>query len=151
MKAAPALLIASFGYYVALMACYAFDAAEVGTKVWTTALIVALIVGLILNANALKGDVGILEHVKENRMMTIKFFIIPFCVSSISSVCNIIGDTHFVLVFPTSPIEKVIPVYAAPFVVAGLFYLFTAMPCKCKKEEQGRPSTETSLMENNNA
>eukprot|EP00479_Gromia_sphaerica_P009254 TRINITY_DN3833_c0_g1_i1.p1 TRINITY_DN3833_c0_g1~~TRINITY_DN3833_c0_g1_i1.p1 ORF type:complete len:190 (-),score=23.54 TRINITY_DN3833_c0_g1_i1:264-833(-) len=64
---------------------------------WPTAGFLSLAVGIVLNVNALNGSKPVIQQIIENPFKCLRFFIIPFCVSSYSAIASII---HFVSIFP---------------------------------------------------
>ena len=67
-------------------------------EIWSNALVIALVVGVALNANA-----GHSDH-RDNWAKTARFFVIPFCVSSYAAL---IKDAGFFFIFPTDVMEVI--------------------------------------------
>lgn len=98
----PALqpLWALASWYASVMVVHA---ASTPAHTWWTALVVCAIVGTALNANAYSAaapGTAAVQWATHNPCTVARFFLIPFCVSSYSSVVASAGDTLFVSVFP---------------------------------------------------
>ena len=107
-------MLVLWGYFAYYLATVAFFFSATPGSLWLTALLVALIVGIALNAAALE-DSGVRDYIVEAPFRCLRFFLIPFCVSSLSAISQINGD-HFVLVFPSETTELV-PVLVATVLV----------------------------------
>ena len=107
-------MLVLWGYFAYYLATVAFFFSATPGSLWLTALLVALIVGIALNAAALQ-DSGVRDYIVEAPFRCLRFFLIPFCVSSLSAISQINGD-HFVLLFPSETTELV-PVLVASALV----------------------------------
>lgn len=94
-------------WYGAVVSMY-FDASA---RIWLTALGVSFIIGIALNLSVARVEGG-----PADRWQTMRLFLMPFCVSSYSSL---IKDRDFLVVFPRNPRALVIAVGScAIFLVA---------------------------------
>jgi hypothetical protein len=78
-------------WYCAIVSMY-FDTSA---RIWLTALFVSFVIGIALNLSVARG-----AGISVDRWQTIRLFLMPFCVSSYSSL---IKDRGFIVIFPTSP------------------------------------------------
>jgi hypothetical protein len=77
-------------WYCAIVSMY-FDPSP---RIWLTALVVSFVIGIALNLSVARG-----AGVSVDRWQTIRLFLMPFCVSSYSSL---IKDKGFIVIFPKS-------------------------------------------------
>ena len=100
----PALLPqwALLSWYIVIIS---FHAASAPAHTWWNALVVACIVGSILNFNSYSAvvDTPFLTWIRGCPFAVTRFYAIPFCVSSYSGVVASSGDSAFVSIFPRNP------------------------------------------------
>lgn len=80
----------AFLWYIAILARHG----DLPAQRWTSAVAIALIVGSILTLNAIPAA-GTLNSL--GRWTVFRFFVIPFCVSSLSAIA---ANKNFALIFP---------------------------------------------------
>jgi len=116
-------------WYLVVLSCY-FDP---DPALWLTSAGLSLIIGIALNLNARAGARASVSGGRDavldgatgssagtiSRWQTIRFFLIPFCVSSFSSL---VKGRGFVLVFSPQPAELAVSVAAC-----ALFCLAVAL------------------------
>jgi hypothetical protein len=76
-------------WYCAIVAMY-FDPSP---RIWLTAIVVSFVIGIALNLSVAQGTGA------TDPWQTIRLFLMPFCVSSYSSL---IKDRGFIVIFPQS-------------------------------------------------
>lgn len=102
-------------YWTYLVVMYAN---QVRTMIWLSAAVAAILVGVGLNANAYE-MLSASERIDYG--VVIRFFVIPFGVSSLSGMTNQLRD-QFLLVFPRDPVELLIAILLPACVVLFLFF-----------------------------
>ena len=91
----------SLTWYITVVATHE-EPANV-TAHWGNAAIISALVGTILNVNAFSAAAGgdsLSDWLKRNPCTSARFYVIPFCVSSYSSVVVSAGSDAFITVFP---------------------------------------------------
>eukprot|EP01068_Selenidium_serpulae_P011921 Selendium_serpulae@DN5746_c0_g1_i1.p1 len=101
-------------YWTYLVAMYA---SHVRTMIWLSAAVASILVGVGLNANAYE---MLSERETIDYGVVVRFFIIPFGVSTLSGMTNQLRE-QFLLVFPRDPTELCIAILLPTFVVGTLF------------------------------
>ena len=100
------------------------------------AIVIAFILFVALNAAAYKGPFK--EYVKSFKIF--RFWLIPFCVSTVSVACSKVGQTKCRYFFPYSTSSLMIQVFIIIGIIAGgsfiNFFLMTS--CIDKNEEISR-------------
>ena len=94
----------SLSWYITVVASH--SPSSLPASVWTNAAILSAIVGTILNFNAFSAaasHVVLPSWLRANPFAFARFFAIPFCVSSYSSMVIARGSSEFVSIFPRSP------------------------------------------------
>ena len=111
--ATPMLLLWGYLAYWCTLAGYTWH--DTPAETWLTAAAVAAIVGVALNAAALDDQQPVLLQLRKQPFRCVRFFLIPFCVSSLSAISEMNGD-DFVLMFPKES-AKLIAALGATLVV----------------------------------
>ena len=94
-------------------------------SLWGTSLFMSIIVGIALNFNAF----GSLEEIRKgDKWKVIRFFIIPFCVSSYPLL---IEGQNFILIFSPNIIENVLALLPI-----SIFIIIVLIVNKNQKKEQ---------------
>jgi len=102
-----------FTYWIIIVS---LCASQVRNTVWISAAIAGLLVGIGLNANAYR---MIIEHGVIDYGVVIRFFLIPFGVSSLSGMTNSLRE-QFLLVFPRDPFELAVSICIPAVVISCL-------------------------------
>ena len=88
-------LYSLFIWYLWVIAFYF----PVDWSIWIVTGLVALIIGFALNLNFYDGKLAIKNHIETNVWICLRFFAVPFCVSSYSGAITYHSDQLF-LIFP---------------------------------------------------
>jgi hypothetical protein len=78
-------------WYVSIVSMY-FDPSP---GIWLTAIVVSFVIGIALNLSVTRKN-----GIHSERWQTIRLFLMPFCVSSYSTL---IKDRDFIVIFPQDP------------------------------------------------
>ena len=121
------ILYAYLFWYLWLMITH--GAAEMPNNTFKVAIVMSCFVGFALNSAAytppLTGPNGYLRH----KFKIIRFFLIPFCVSSVSIACDSTKECR--LLFPTLSFELVIQILVMfTIVFGGSFIHYCILPKK---------------------
>eukprot|EP00455_Lapot_gusevi_P026561 TRINITY_DN28018_c0_g1_i1.p1 TRINITY_DN28018_c0_g1~~TRINITY_DN28018_c0_g1_i1.p1 ORF type:complete len:152 (+),score=7.71 TRINITY_DN28018_c0_g1_i1:53-508(+) len=88
------LLLTYFTWYVWIASHFPLDPSA-RTKQWGTAILISVLVGLALNANSYSPPLK--QYITLHRWAIMRFFLIPLCVSSYSSIAV---QYKFIALFP---------------------------------------------------
>lgn len=97
---------------------------EVSIKIWPNAACMSIFVGTVLNANAYIPPLK--QHFALRKWSIFRFYVIPFCVSSYSSIAQ---QHSFVLLFPASEYKTGligIGIALGVFIFLNLLRIFTS-------------------------
>lgn len=106
----PMLLLWSYLFY--FFATMAFEARKATAMVYENAILVAVVLGVALNASAMGPGVGVWAYVAESPIRCLRFFLIPFCVSAFSAIVKA-AEGDFTLIFPRRGFQAAVTVGAS--------------------------------------
>lgn len=126
-------------YYIVIVVA---EAHLVPRAVWFNAIAVSGMVGIALNAAAI-GHMPLRRYLSAKPIQTMRLFMIPFCVSSISGIATGVDEGEaFILVFPENP-EVLGAAFGAalavPLLLRTLALLLTGRVCPAGSSDAEAP------------